>query len=328
MGCGELAFDKATTLGKQAILDATHQALSVRNCRRAIELIEPVYESEYVDNDVRVAYASAHACNANINFFTQVMNIVSSPPVGPQLWTYLTENYLSTDSILLEKRIESGRRSFDGLASVLKVGEVVTPIDLINGTTRNPGSLLPADRLTDANVFMVLSNMAMMGSLQNRYGAPNTTTFVQTQPMGATTLEPLGWERAVNTSGDACAFAASLLSMVDTIDEVAIATAGPGSEALSNIADDFKAVLGQACDSGCTANAVGLNAVDYSRTGCVGIPAGTCTGSTSRPCPVELRDRESCTGVISQAASCAAAGIAIFVDRDPLLGWSGGPAFP
>jgi hypothetical protein len=103
---------------------------------------------------------------------------------------------------------------------------------------------------------------------------------------------------------NACTYAGAILTFFDSIGQVG-ATIGSslGGSVGSNLttaAVTFAALINSACDTGCQ--------------NC-GLPAGTCS-----ICPTELRYRNSCTGLATDKASCAAAGIVQFMDTSP-LGW-------
>jgi hypothetical protein len=157
-------------------------------------------------------------------------------------------------------------------------------------------------------MFLVMTSMAQIGALQNRYSAPDPSNYSKTQVLGYTAAAPDGWAKAVNVNAEGCTYASSILNMLDSIHEVGNQLEGKRGEAFKLIGTAFGAVMNLACELGCQ------GAGGYA-TGCA-LPAGSCN-----PCPLELRNRNSCTAVVTEKASCAAAGIAHFINTDAILGW-------
>ena len=322
--CGSPNNDISTLTGRRAAIVATNKALTNNDCTGAIAIIEPLYNSVYSDNEIRLIYASAHGCNAGINFFTLVGDLVNSPPVGPMLWTTLAELFYSNDQPTLDKRIESSRRAQEALMAITPSGAVVAPIDLINGLTNNPGSLLAIDRTADSNLYMSLVAMASLGALQSRYSNPDTTTWLKQQVLGWTPGNTNGWADATDTLGDGCGFSASLLNMIDSIDQISVDPGGSGGAAFAQMISGLKPIMGDICNAGCrgTPNAViDGQTIDFSGTGCT-FTDNQCAGNGALSCLPEMRNRSSCTGVVANRASCAAAGIAQFVNTHLLWGWT------
>ena len=164
-------------------------------------------------------------------------------------------------------------------------------------------AIVAAHRTEDSNLYSMLVSMSLIGALQNRYGAPDGS-YHQGQKLGATAGNPAGWETVTAVDVNACTYAGAVLTFLDSISQVGAtigsSLGGSVGGALTTAAGTFSTLMNDACDSGCQA---------------CGIAAGSCT-----PCPTELRDRNSCTGVATDKASCAAAGIAAFMNTDP-LGW-------
>lgn len=311
--------------GRQAAIDSANKALTNRDCTGAIAIIEPWYNSENSNDEVRMVYASAHGCNAGINFFEFVGDLLESPPVMTELWTTIAKVFYSNNQPLLDKRIESTRRAIEALLAVKTYGAIVAPIDLINPSSFNPGSLLAFDRTADSNFYNAIVSMASIGALQSRYSDPDSATGSKGRVLGYTLATTAGWADATNIAGDGCQFAASLLNMVDSIEQIAINPGGNGGRALADMISPLTPHLPDICNAGCRGNAAAVingETIDFSGTGCA-FADDQCEGSGARACPVELRNRASCTGVVSNRASCAAAGIARFVNEHTLLGWPG-----
>lgn len=175
--------------------------------------------------------------------------------------------------------------------AIVNPATILVPADTVNSTSNNPGSLLYTDRTTDANSYLLFMSMSLMGSLQNRYGSPSANYHKSTS---------LPWTTAPNTLGDGCAFASALLNYKDAITAVSTESSASIAAVYTKIGTFLSLSVDTACSAGCT----------------------LCGGSVScTSCPFSLRDRASCTGLVTDVNSCAAAGIAIFVNSS----WPGPP---
>ena len=299
--CGAPGLVPNTPEGKKAILDATHIALTDQNCSLAISYIEPLYNSPYTDNEVRMTRASAHGCAANINFFSVVNTLIQKDLSGPEFWQTMTEMF---DCDTSDGRTESGWYATDALQAVLATGSVVTDDNIINSGSYNEGSTLKTQRLHDSNAYLIFVAMSIIGSLQNRYGSPNSQ-FLKTAD--------LPWDTKANMDSTGCSYAGSILNMIDAIDDVSTVTSGSTANTLNTISVAFSTAMTIACSLGCQGRA---------NDGTAGADAD-CTFSASdcETCPLKLRHRENCDSDAKSA--CAAAGIVRFVNDDS-NGWQTG----
>lgn len=172
--------------------------------------------------------------------------------------------------------------------------------------------LLASYRETDANVYMLMTSMAQLGFLQNRYGNPDPTTFNKRQALGRTATNASGWMLANRVDADACSYAGSLLNMVDSMTSVlndygSQFGGSSFSSNLSTISTAYNAAIGLACEAGCSG---------ASGSGCA-FAAGSCSS-----CPDTLKSATSCTGATNDVNSCAAAGLVWFVNTQ-VGGWPG-----
>jgi hypothetical protein len=174
---------------------------------------------------------------------------------------------------------------------------------MINSTTEHPGTLVAAHRTEDSNLYGMLLSMSLVGSLQNRYGAPQGN-WHRGQKLGLTIGNPDGWEDPTFVDVYACTYAGSILTMLDSIGQVGStigsSLGGAVGSTLTTAASTFTSLMDAACDTGCQA---------------CGMAAGACD-----PCPTTLRNRYSCLGTTADVNSCAAAGIADFMNNNA-LGW-------
>jgi hypothetical protein len=300
-GCSP-GLDPTSGLGKQALLDQANYALTTEDCAQAITLIKPVYASENTDNKVRMMMASAYACEATINLFEVVNDLIanSSAIAGAGFWNFLALEFPSTTN---DRVSEAAQLAQDALHSVISPAAVILPTNMYNTDTFNPGALTTQDRYSDANAFLFFVSMAAIGSIENRYGSPdsNGKRGTATLPwMTATSIKATG----TATEADGCAYASAIVNYVDALDGLASSTSGKISDTFASLHSTFSSAIYQACDQGCTV---------------------ICGLSSCPTCPATLRNRSSCAGTVTDPASCAAAGIVNFLVNTPLVGWEQGP---
>lgn len=302
-GCaGQKNLSCESNDGRNAIVAEVDELLSDQNCSGALSVIEYYYPREGCGTDeIRQARASANACAANINFFTLVQDLGNNNLTGSELWITLTKLFPSSAT---DQRLTAGQNSLDALFAIRKPGILTPPQYVINSSSIHPGSLQAFDRTEDSNLYGMLVSMSLIGTLQNRFGAPGGN-WHKTKKLGATVGNASGWEDPLFVDENACTYAGAVLSLFDSIGQVGqtIGTSlgGAAGTGLVAAASTFSTVLDTACEAGCSA---------------CGLSAGSCT-----PCPVVLRDRKSCTGVATDKATCAAAGIVTFINTDAALGW-------
>jgi hypothetical protein len=269
-GCGRGSLDPSTARGKRAILDEAALLLSEERCEEAIELIKPVYNSLYTDNDIRMMMASTYGCSANLNFFSLIGEVgtQSATIIAGGLWSFMAEQFPSTDA---DRVPEAGQLAQDALQAVISPSAVVLSNGLFNTDTFNPGAYSVDDRLLNATAYLFFTSMATMGGLENRNG------------------NPLPWTDPTLVDEDGCAYASAVVNFADSLTGLETVTQGQLKTAISGMKSAFQTLIYANCDYGCT-------------TIC-GIAGGCPT------CPKELRNRTSCTSVATDPASCAAAGI-------------------
>jgi len=308
--CGKTSKECTSDEGRKAIVEAVDRALNTQDCAAAVAAIEPHYSSAGCGtDDIRMARASAYACAANVNFFQLVDDLQNLNISNAGLWEALTELFPST---IADQRVAAGQFSLDSLFAIRLPGTVSPPETLINAGTLHPGALLANQRTQTSNIYSMLVSMSLIGSLQNRYGAPKPN-HQKTQAIGKTPGNPEGWMKATFVDQNACTYASSVMTMFDTISQVGVdlgnAVGGNLGTALTTLSNTFVTALDLACEAGCQGSGGTLS-------GC-SLPAGSCT-----PCPISLRNRNSCTGQINDPASCAAAGLVYFINTSP-IGWQG-----
>ena len=325
--CTVPRYAVGTAEGKDAIMDAVNLALTQGACTSAVTQIEPLYASPQTDNQVRALRASAHGCFLGINFFGLLNDIATRPLTGTSFWTTTAALFYSNDLTLLDKRIAAGAAATDALMAMVLPGAFVPASQQVDhdGDGLNVGTIIPADRTLDSSMYLIMTSMATISALQNRYSQTDPTTFKQVQPLGYTPARTAGWAVPTNfVTEEGCEFAAAILNFVDSNDQIVAANPGGNfAGALGAMNSGLKLLLTDACNAGCHAMAAGTGSVtgiDFSATTCA-LGADTCNDDTSRPCPLTLRDRSRCTALATDRNTCAAAGIAIMVNDDT-VGWS------
>lgn len=286
--------------GRKAIVEGVNEALNSNNCATAITLISTYYDKTGCGtDDIRLARASAYACNAGVNFFSNLKDIGnSSLGSSTGLFNSITGIYPST---ILDSKVASGNYALDALFAIQNSGAVNTASQLIYANTEHPGTLVPTNRTLDSNVYGLLTSMAMIGVLHNRYGLPNASSHAITNKLGKIGAGS-GWEVAANMTSDGCAYAGSMMTFVDSISAVASMLAQRfGSTTASNLTTVASTLL---LDAACA-------------VGCNGLSGSGCSLSCTE-CPTALRGRVSCvtgSGANTDPNSCAAAGIIKMVNQ-------------
>lgn len=310
-GCGTGEFYSTSPEGKkmfntyqiQAIKDRATLALSSSDCQTALAYTSALYDSDDSDNDVRMLVSAAYGCYSGVNIFSALGKMMENASAlsGAGFWGLLTGMY---PSVKTDRIVEAAMFGMDAAMAALKTGQVLVPFDLINTTTKNPGSINILDRIDNANVFIFFLSMAVIGGTQNRWGAPNSA-YLKTQN--------LPWTTAATMDGEGCAYASSILNFVDTIGGFANAVGGPVKDSLLQVQSLFQQGIYLACDLGCQNLPIGGGWV----------PSGCTVTTACASCPRGLRDRQRCTGQTDDQVSCAAAGIVNFINVSP-AGWQTG----
>ena len=292
VGCSKSAPTCDTDDGRAAIVSAVDKALNSQDCDTAIASINPYYSVDGCGTDpVRTARASAYACRLGINFFGFIESLKTANFSAPtSLFNTLALTFPSTAT---DKKVKAGNFALDAIFA-LQNPDIETPdAFLIYADTVSPGTLIAANRSQDSNIYGMLTAMGMIGALQSRAGAPDATGAI-TQKLGATAAAPAGWEVAANMTDDGCAYVGSMLTFVDTVDQVALLLA---TRFGSSTADQLKTVAASLpLDAACA-------------IGCNGAAGSGCSLSCSA-CPSVLRGRAICKANSSNdVATCAASGI-------------------
>jgi hypothetical protein len=295
--CGRGTYDVGNETDRLAMKIDIRNALTVNNCSQALDLSSQLYNSSYSDNDTRMLYASAHACNVGINLYNLIDQITASDfSSADQIFKSLVRLFPSRTA--LDTRLQSGWFAQDALQAILKPGAVIGAADRTYAGTSNPGSVLIRDRTDDANMYLVFVAMSEVGTNLNRYGfnasddpaALNYAQQVALPWLSEATVQ-------ADTSGAGCGLASSLLNMFDGIHSIITLVSGDTSTSLNQILTTLESAATLAGTNACLAHP---------------FTAAECQAGLAR-----LRFRSSCFEQASSPAAAAAAGINSAVD----LGW-------
>jgi hypothetical protein len=287
--CGSPGYDSTNTIANSILIFGTVEqvnvSLSTQSCNAALAQILPLYDSINTNNDIRLATAASYGCTAKVNIFKILSDMTKSSDLGGSgLWKFLSSEFPSVASPD-DKIPTAAGLGIDAAMAAVPPGTLIVPANAINATGKNPGSMLMGDRITNANSYITFLSMSLMGSLLYRDGKPLASTQIKTVP--------LPWQTAATAVGNGCAFASALLNFFDGLDAITGASPATVQASYRVISSFLTAGVNTACGLGCSLICGG---------------ASTCTS-----CPATLRDRNSCTGLTTDANSCAAAGLAAFV---------------
>ena len=322
-----------TAAGRDSIKTRAASALNDSDCDGALSILEPLVLSEYSDNEARELYSSAYACDAGMSSLIGTTLLISeySGSLTTALWQTLTEIYYSTDTEELARRYTSGFSAQDYFMSVITTGVTVAVENQFDIDEWNPASLQMSDRTESSRLAQLFLSMQTLGQIQVVKADPDPDTFERRRRLGATSSTGLGWDDPANIDETACGWAGAAVTMVEGIDEVSSIVPDSVAPTLAFIADTYGDLLDDACNASCQ----GLDAtlslgVDFSGNGCAFLD-GDCRGPDAQhPCLMALRNRNFCSTTdadttLDDKVRCAASGIARFVNRSPLGGWTGTP---
>jgi hypothetical protein len=237
-------------------------ALTINNCSDAIVLSTRLYNSAYSDNEIRMLYASAHACNMGIQLYDLIDQITSASLNSPDaIFKSLVKIFPSRTA--LDTRLQSGWFAQDALQSILKPGSVVASNDANPSSANNPGSVLSRDRTDDANMYLTFVAMGEVGTSLNRYGY-NASDDPAAMGYAQSILIPFDSQALIkaDASGAGCSLASGLLNMFDGIRSVITLVSGSTSASLNNILTNLETVTLLAGKNACTTDGFSSNQCD------------------------------------------------------------------
>jgi hypothetical protein len=296
LGCGVPSYESAATGSKNlsVVIDQVNADLTRRDCAAAISRIEPIFQSEDSNNEVRQATAGAYGCFTGLDMFDILSDLVNFQGnlAGSGFFEFSVRKFPSTASP--DDRIpQAAKNGMDATLSILKPGTILLPAYLITTDANNTQSILAADRVDDANSYLPFISMALLGSLLYRYGQPFPNYHKSTT---------LPWITPTTVTVDGCAVASAIVNFNDGLRFISTNAAESVRKVYTDMRTLFEASMDTACSQGCA-------------TVCG--DASLCTS-----CPTTLRNRNSCTFLATDPNSCAAAGLTNFFINAI---WSGPP---
>lgn len=232
--CGTNYKDISNESGRKIIIDETNNFLTIGNCDAAIRTIQPLYFSAYVDNDIRMLYASAYACKGGLGVAGLLSALATS---GSGFWAAIAKaNYSSSAS--------------NGKTEALNNSAVI-----VRETAAPRGSVQAYARNSDANTYMIFIQTAMLGAVLSEMGSADPVTGARGQALCS----------ACSTSYK-CKVQVAFATIQDSLNYLTI---GNSSSALAKAASTFTSICGGTCPSnldpdscGATEQAQGQNLID------------------------------------------------------------------
>lgn len=149
-GCGN-RYDIGNEQGRNSRIDDANFFLSEGLCDEALDAINPLFNSAYNTDQVRIIKASAHACKAGFNFLTLASNLSGASDVFAALAKTMTTS--------------------SSISSIYDATDVLT----FGGTITSASG-----RSKDINTYMVFVQMGVIGEVLRKYGNPSSTGGQQT----------------------------------------------------------------------------------------------------------------------------------------------------
>ncbi len=295
VACSAPNTDYTTEYGRQAIYYSVNQVLNKGDCTSAIEMIEPVYNSEYSEDQTRELRAAAHACRAGVDFFGLIGDLASADMSDLfQLFAVLFPSGASTNPALTatDAKAESAWYAADALMAWLKPGMVIPESYRVSSDENNLGSMLSSMRDDEANFHMVFVSMATLGVLNNQFGEPDVDSLQGADLPWSLQAGFAATDAVMNEIG--CSYASAILNLGDSLTAVA-ASANGKLDSVKTAFETLALGFDAACEAACTVCGI------------------SCT-----TCPATLRHRGVCT---TPEAICSAAALVSAANA----GWGDAP---
>lgn len=273
--------------GADGVISKVNAALNAGDCTAAITEIEPLYNSAGTSDQVRRLRASAHGCRAGLGFYEKIETLANADLSSFGPWREITLMFPSSST---DGKAESSFYASDALQSWIKKGVVVFNPYRLSFDPYNPGSMRAQDLVLDANIYLVLTSLATIGTLHNRYGRPDI--------LGAPTAS-LPWSTLSAVDQEGCGYVSAVLTLSDALTEVGSSITQLGN--LNTQIQSLTSAYDAACSAGCTA-----------------------CGLSCSTCPKSLRHRTACDRTLPGTVdieACAAAGLVANFMNSNLVGW-------
>jgi hypothetical protein len=279
--CGLSPYDLDRESDRNAMIASIKSSLNGGNCSGALEKSLPLFESKYSTNEVRMLHASSYGCKAGIKLLpllTQLTqgdfsaSVTGNPLTNPLIMKmFNTLARMFPSNAATDANLQSLWLMQDVLQSVVEPGSVISTFDQNVINAYNTGSLLYRDRTDDSNTLLMFSSMALLGTMLNRYGNPNTGSgYTQGKNFASTWSNELAIKN--DSTESACSLASSILNMQDGLSVMSVVSSGSLSTILSLInlgLDELIQAGKQRCENGATNKySDGNSGVTYGSTRC------------------------------------------------------------
>lgn len=185
--CGN-RYDLSNERGRRSRIDDANFHITKGECSAATEAIDPLYNSPYVNDEVRIVKASATACFAKYNLLKFAGNLAS------------TSNYFQAMAKSLENSAGDGVRSY-----------LYSAVDVLsqNGSAMSAGSRSRAE-----NTYMVFLQFGVISAILRNYGSPDCCSGIQGADLVYSAVaDPVGEMSNI----DACALASAFSFISDSV---------------------------------------------------------------------------------------------------------------
>jgi hypothetical protein len=199
--------DKTTANGRQAILDAADNALTSGDCDGAINILAPLIQSAYSNNDALMRYSAAYGCKGGVN----LPNLVGGLQGSSNVFSTIVKTNYST--------------SGDGKTAALDRAS-----DILRQTTTPPNGWDAYQRTPDANMFMIFVQLNLLGTVIAPLGHADKTTGSKTN--------------AISNTGSAADKCHVLIAIAYIQDSLSYVSVGSGLSSLSTISSLCSGALG------------------------------------------------------------------------------------
>ena len=163
--CGQGYRDISTENGRQAVIDDAQNYLTAGLCEEAISVLQPLYSSQYANEEVKLLYASAYGCKGGMNMAAQIGELTNVS--GADIWSPLVKTNYSASN------------------ADLHIVNLDLAADIIRQTNFVPGAYEASSRSKDANTFMTFVQLNNITSVISPLGAANKATGKRTQAVCA-----------------------------------------------------------------------------------------------------------------------------------------------
>jgi hypothetical protein len=185
LSCGN-RYDLSTERGRRSRIDDANFHLSRGQCSAAAEAIDPLFNSTYETDEIRIIKASTFACFAKFNMLTFISNLSSET-----------------------NQFKAVAKSIDNVPNDSARARMYEAVDVI---TKSGASMNAGLRSRSENSYMVFLSLGVLGVILRNYGSPSSDGSKGTNLVYDTAANP-----ATEMSNlDACAIGAAYSHLSDS----------------------------------------------------------------------------------------------------------------